>query len=95
MSVLAPLSPMTATEFVFIPRDGESSSYGTDGRLVSENRRKAESHWLRRAERLLKPEPEVLAYKHVPFEVIGTIRVRYKPAQVMTPRRFPATADDE
>jgi hypothetical protein len=35
------------------------------------------------------PEEERYAYRHVPIRIVSKIKVRYKPARALKPRRFP------
>jgi len=47
-------------------------------------------HWNERfASSLVAEEVEISGYRHVPLEKVGTIRVRYKKAKPLMPRRFP------
>lgn len=40
-------------------------------------------------------EEDAFAYEHVPLTKVGTIRVRYKTAQPLKPRRFTMEDDAE
>ena len=69
------------------------------GLIEGEKAEKAFLHWENRAERLLSvqhgADEDALAFEHVPLTKVGSIRVRYKTAQPLKPRRFTVEDDVE
>ena len=72
---------------------------GREGQSLIQVAEKAFLHWENRAERLLSvqdgAEEDAFSYEHVPLTKVGTIRVRYKTAQPLKPRRFTMEDDAE
>ncbi|MCH7724876.1 MAG: hypothetical protein IH991_00130 [Planctomycetes bacterium] len=72
---------------------------GREGQSLVQEAEKAFLHWENRAERLLSiengAEEDAFSYEHVPLTKVGTIRVRYKTAQPLKPRRFTVEDDVE
>ena len=68
------------------------SAVGNEGRSVDAQIMKFIRDSL---ERRLLTDDETPEYRHVPFETVGTFRVRYPPATVLLPRKFDFDDEDE
>ena len=94
MSALAPSPPIAEFRPVWEAQETHFdlqgfSLQGSDGRKLNERIKQVAMHWyatsVQAAGSLAPDEPP---YRHVPFEKVKTIRVRYLPAKPLPPRHF-------
>jgi len=75
------------------------AAQGAEGRLVEKNISDALRHLNERTECLLaNGEPEAdgdFTYRHVPFEHVGAVWVKYETPRTLPPRRFPVEDFEE
>ena len=69
---------------------------GIEGRRVEAQLAEVWQHWHGRIEAVSSETQAVDEnYRHLPFERVGSRRVRYRPTQPLTPRRFTFEDDHE
>jgi len=95
MPVLCP-QPVAAEVRSLYELEESPFAQGGEAQLLFTQFDEVRRHWLDHAAQPV-PSPEdddLLPYRHVPFEVVGTRRVRYKEAGPLKPRRFSIEEDD-
>ena len=72
--------------------DGAPVAEGPEGRHVQDNLNEAIRHWNLRTEQVLREQEHddvpVIAYRHVPFQRVATVRLRYASPRTLQPRRL-------
>jgi hypothetical protein len=95
MPVLLPPPPAAHVRSLWGP---EEIAYGQGeaAELMKLNMAEVQKHWRDRAQQSEADEDdEEISYRHVPFEVIGTRKVRYTAIEPLRPRRIVWDDEDE
>ena len=95
MPVLLP--PPSVAEIRYLSGPEEIAyGHGEAARLVKRNIKAVRKQWRDHAEQPeAEEEDDLMPYRHVPFEVVGTRKVRYTAGEPLRPRRIVWDDEDE
>jgi len=96
MPVLLPLNYHLQPAVVRYTLDQSPSAQGSEGQAIYARIREIQRDLHERsASELEVRNGGQVAYRHVPFQTVGTLRVRYKSAVALQPRQFDFDDEDE
>lgn len=94
MALLCPQAPAAEVRYLFEP---EEIAIGQgDAAIVIRNQfNSVYIQWNDRAQQFEIQDDELVPFRHVPFQMVGTRKVRYRYAGPLKPRRILSDDEDE
>ncbi len=97
---LQTLPPPVTEVRSLLQSDGTAIAQGREGQQVRDKMERVNMHWLQLTQSIVaEPDADLLDelndYRHVPFERVGSRRVRYVRIEPLKPRKIHFAEDEE